>query len=244
MSGPPVFSTVMWAPSDKYGPLVTRRRGSGTMPHIGRGTQPCSASRRGSVDARARSTSRPVCTATTNSLGLSTEPKKKAAKSVKWLLEDYKSPPEESKDDKSRMPTPVRVKNTSVKSVSRPPSCRPFHTLELPVYHPDDVRIELTGRLLKTLNDVVPLGQVGFAELNYFYCAYDLQLELHRLILSCRLPLCMSNTSFSLLLTSSLISLSLAWPLSQTTFPSKFRYSFPQDFSSCLLKLPLTRLEY
>jgi hypothetical protein len=227
MSGPPVFSTVMWAPSDKYGPLVTRRRGSGTMPHAVRGTQPCSASRRSSVDARARSTLRPICTATANSLGVSAEPEKRAAKSVKWLLEDYKFPVEESKDDKSRMPVPVRVKNTSAKSVSNPPSCRPFHILELPVYHPDDVRTELTGRLLKTLNDVVPLGQVGFAEFGCFHFAYDLQLDLHRLILSCRLPLRTSNTSFSLLLTSSPISLSLAWPLSRTIFPSKFKYSFP-----------------
>ncbi|KAB5592306.1 hypothetical protein CTheo_4236 [Ceratobasidium theobromae] len=160
MSGPPVaFSNVMWAPSDKYGPLITRRRGSGTIAHNVRGTQPCSASRRGSMDARARSTLRPICIATANSFCVSTEHEKKAAKSVKWLLDEYKFPAEDSKTDNTRMPVPVRSRSSTTKPTSHPPACRPFHLLELPVYHPDDVRTELNGRLLKTLNDVVPLGQ-------------------------------------------------------------------------------------
>lgn len=163
MSGPPVaFSNVMWAPSDKYGPLITRRRGSGTIAHNVRGTQPCSASRRGSMDARARSTLRPICIATANSFCVSTEHEKKAAKSVKWLLDEYKFPAEDSKTDNTRMPVPVRSRSSTTKPTSHPPACRPFHLLELPVYHPDDVRTELNGRLLKTLNDVVPLGQVSF----------------------------------------------------------------------------------
>lgn len=162
MSGPPVVLTsVMWGPADKHGPLVTRRRGSGTMPYAVRGTQPCSTSRRGSVDARTRSTLRPICTATANSLGVTAEPEKRAAKSVKWLLDEYKFPAEDPgpQDTKPRMPVPVPVKKSPAKFASNPPPCRPFHILELPVYRPEDVRTELNGRLLKTLNDVVPLGQ-------------------------------------------------------------------------------------
>ncbi|EUC64486.1 hypothetical protein RSOL_513280 [Rhizoctonia solani AG-3 Rhs1AP] len=157
MSGTPVvFSSVMWAPSDKYGPLVTRRRGSGTVSHAVRGTQPCIASRRNSVDARAR---RSVCTAS-NTIGHAAQPEAKAPKSVRWLLDEYKFPTEEPQEVKIRMPVPVPVKSSVSKSASNPPACRPFHILELPVYHPEDVRAELNGRLLKTLNDVVPLSQV------------------------------------------------------------------------------------
>ncbi|CAE7086658.1 unnamed protein product [Rhizoctonia solani] len=158
MSGPPiVFSSVMWGPSDKHGPLVTRRRGSGAASHAVRGTQPCIASRRNSVDARRKLS---VCTASANSLGHSAQPEAKAPKEVRWLLDEYKFPTEEPQEDKIRMPVPVPVNPTFSKPASNPPACRPFHILELPVYHPEDVRAELNGRLLKTLNDVVPLSQV------------------------------------------------------------------------------------
>ncbi|KAH7333965.1 hypothetical protein B0J17DRAFT_120295 [Rhizoctonia solani] len=159
MSGAPVvFSSVMWTPSDKYGPLVTRRRGSGTASHAVRGAQPCIASRRTSVDARRRS----VCTASANSLGQSAQPEVKAPKSVRWLLEEHKFPTDEPQEDKIRMPVPVPVKHSVSKPAFQPPACRPFHILELPVYHPEDVRAELNTRLLKTLNDIVPLCQLVF----------------------------------------------------------------------------------
>lgn len=64
------------------------------------------------------------------------------------------------------MPVPVSSTAVSAKytksegKYQSPPECRPFRLLDLPVYHPDDVRTELNGRLVKTLNDVVPLGQV------------------------------------------------------------------------------------
>ncbi|CUA69333.1 hypothetical protein RSOLAG22IIIB_08455 [Rhizoctonia solani] len=146
----------MWGPSDKYGPLVTRRRGSGTASHAMRGTPPCIASRRNSVDTRGR---RSVCTASTNNLGYVAQPEEKAPKSVRWLLDEYKFPTEDPQEDKIRMPVPVPVKSSVSKPASNPPACRPFHILELPVYHPEDVRVELNGRLLKTLNDVVPLSE-------------------------------------------------------------------------------------
>ncbi|CAE6508419.1 unnamed protein product [Rhizoctonia solani] len=153
---PVIFSSVMWAPNDKYGSLVTRRRGSGTVSHAVRGAQPCIASRRNSVDARGR---RSACTASVNNLGHAVQPDTKAPKSVRWLLDEYKFPTEEPQEDKIRMPVPVPVKSTVSKPASNPPACRPFHILELPVYEPEDVRAELNGRLLKTLNDVVPLSQ-------------------------------------------------------------------------------------
>ncbi|CAE6439765.1 unnamed protein product [Rhizoctonia solani] len=158
MSGPPVvFSTVMWAPSDNYGPLVTRRRGSGTMPYAVRGTQPCIASRRSSIDTRGRR--RSGCIASTSNLGHATQPDKAAPKSVRWNLEEDKYPTDEPQENKIRMPVPVPVKSSVSKPPSSPPVCRPFHILELPVYRRDDVRTELNERLLKTLNDVVPLSQ-------------------------------------------------------------------------------------
>ncbi|KAG9089373.1 hypothetical protein FRC06_001575 [Ceratobasidium sp. 370] len=146
----PVFTTVMWAPSDKYGPLVTRRRGSGTVPRTAPG-------RRGSVDACTRSTSAKGCAAPAH--GHRAEPERRGVKTVRWLLDDYKVPAEEPKVEPHRMPVPVIVKNPSTKSDLQPPACRPFKLLELPAYHPEDVRLELTNRLVKTLNDVVPLGQ-------------------------------------------------------------------------------------
>ncbi|QRV81193.1 hypothetical protein RhiJN_09208 [Ceratobasidium sp. AG-Ba] len=146
----PVFSSVMWAPSDKYGSLVTRRRGSGTVARTAPG-------RRGSIDTCARSASNKACAAPP--LGHRAEPDRRAVKTVRWL-EDYKYPTDKPKADSYRMPVPVVVQNTPAFSKpSQPPACLPFKVLELPVYHPDDVRSELTNRLVKTLNDVVPLGQ-------------------------------------------------------------------------------------
>ncbi|CAE6447549.1 unnamed protein product [Rhizoctonia solani] len=180
MSGPPVvFSSVMWAPSDKYGPLVTRRRGSGSVSHAVRGTQPCIASRRNSVDTRGR---RSVCTASANNLGQSAQPEVKAPKSVRWLLDEHKFPTDEPQEDKIRMPVPVSVKSSVPKPASQPPACRPFHILELPVYHPEDVRAELNARLLKTLNDVVPLCQtypiMSPAGVHVQYEVYSISQEL------------------------------------------------------------------
>ncbi|KAG8735315.1 hypothetical protein FRC10_010745 [Ceratobasidium sp. 414] len=146
----PVFSTVMWTPSDKYGSLVTRRRGSGTIPRTAPG-------RRGSVDACARSTSVKNCAAPAH--GYRAEPERRGVKTVRWL-DEYKFPAEEPKVEPYRMPVPVIVQNPTIsKSDLQPPACRPFKLLELPAYHPDDVRLGLTNRLVKTLNDVVPLGQ-------------------------------------------------------------------------------------
>ncbi|KAF8603354.1 hypothetical protein BDV93DRAFT_508576 [Ceratobasidium sp. AG-I] len=170
MSAAPVFSTVMWAPSDKQGPLVTRRRGSATASYPTR-AQP----RRGSVDARTRcmATAKPTAaplpppclqipTAST-AFGLRVLPEPRAAKSVRW--EDYKFPGAEAEIAHPRMPVPVSTPAVSAKfskserKYQSPPECRPFRLLDLPVYHPEDVRTELNGRLVKTLNDVVPLGQ-------------------------------------------------------------------------------------
>ncbi|QRW22768.1 hypothetical protein RhiXN_07804 [Rhizoctonia solani] len=159
MSGTPViFSTVMWASNDNHGPLVTRRRGSGTMPYAVRGTQPCIASRRGSIDSRGRR--RSVCTApaNNNTIGHAVQPDKAAPKSVRWDPSVDKYPEEEAQENKIRMPVPVPV-NSSVSKSASPPACRPFRIIDLPVYHRDDVRTELNERLLKTLNDVVPLSQ-------------------------------------------------------------------------------------
>jgi hypothetical protein len=64
------------------------------------------------------------------------------------------------------MPVPVSTSAVSFKftksegKYQSPPECRPFRLLDLPAYHPEDIRTELNGRLVKTLNDVVPLGQV------------------------------------------------------------------------------------
>ncbi|KAG8713008.1 hypothetical protein FRC11_013599 [Ceratobasidium sp. 423] len=170
-----IFSSVMWTPYDKYGSLVTRRRGSGTVSHAVRGTQPCIASRRNSVDARRRS----VCTASANNLGHAVQPDTKAPRSVRWLLDEYKFPTEEPQEDKIRMPVPVRVNPTVSKPASNPPACRPFHILELPVYEPEDVRAELNRRLLKTLNDVVPLSQ---AYPITSPAAAHIQYELYRIV--------------------------------------------------------------
>ncbi|KAJ1303894.1 hypothetical protein OPQ81_008306 [Rhizoctonia solani] len=148
MSGPAVvFSSTMWATNDKYGSLITRRRGSAT--------QPCIASRRSSVDARGR----PICTASVNNLGHAVQSDQKAPKSVRWAFDEYKFPAQEPQEQDIRMPVPVPTSPTVSKPASNPPTCRPFHILELPVYHPEDVRAELNGRLLKTLNDVVPLSE-------------------------------------------------------------------------------------
>ncbi|KAG8710322.1 hypothetical protein FRC09_000184 [Ceratobasidium sp. 395] len=146
----PVFTTVMWAPSDKYGPLVTRRRGSGTVPRTASG-------RRGSVDACARFTPVKGCAAPFH--GHRAEPERRGVKTVRWL-DDYKLAADEPKVDSHRMPVPVIVKNsTTAKADLQPPAGRSFKVLELPSYHPDDIRSELSNRLVKTLNDVVPLGQ-------------------------------------------------------------------------------------
>ncbi|CAE6438391.1 hypothetical protein RSOLAG1IB_06125 [Rhizoctonia solani AG-1 IB] len=158
MSGPSVvFSAVMWGPYDNSGSLTARRRDSGTVPHTTWTAQPRIASRRSSIDTRGRR--RSSCIASASQLGHAVQPDKAAPKSVRFDFDEHKYPAEGPQEDKIRMPVPVPVKSSVSKPASSPPACRPFHILELPAYRREDVRTELNERLLKTLNDVVPLSQ-------------------------------------------------------------------------------------